>query len=134
MNKLENAINDAKAFGDALKLLNFEVLAKFNLSKRGMLKHLGAVVEDWRFCASEIVIYYSGHGVSIGTYASLLRLRLILISNSHILCLDGRVYLIPIDAKKSLSKTLFKESLLSLEGMVTVLLECREVKELPIIV
>ena len=78
MNKLENAINDAKAFSNALRSLNFEVLAKFNLSKRGMLNHLDAVVEDWRFRASEVVIYYSGHGVSIGTYASLLRPQLIL--------------------------------------------------------
>ena len=70
MNKLENAINDAQAFSSALKSLNFEVSAKSNLSKRGMLKHLGAVVEDWRFHASEVVIYYSGHGISIGMYAS----------------------------------------------------------------
>ena len=72
MNKLENAINDAQAFSGALRSLNFEVLAKFNLSKRGMLKHLDTVVEDWRFRAREVVIYYSGHGISIGTIHMLL--------------------------------------------------------------
>ena len=132
MNKLENAINDAKAFGDALKSLNFEVLAKFNLSRSGMIKCLGKAAQDWRFHASEVVIYYSGHGISIGTYASL-RLQLILISNPIILCLDGMVHLVPIDAEESSSKMAFKESLLSLERIVGIFLESRETKELPII-
>src|ERR1700684_3214831 len=50
------------------------------------------------------------------------------------LLLDGKVYLIPVDVGESYSKVIFKQNLLSLETIVSILLEHREVKELPIIV
>lgn len=66
MGRLKNAVSDAKAFKDALSSLGFQVSVKFNLAKGEMLDHLSAVLEDWRYNASEIIFYYSGHGVSVG--------------------------------------------------------------------
>jgi len=63
MGKLSNAVNDAKAFKDVLRKLGFEVRTKFNLGRGEMLHHFS---ESFQCLISEIVVYYSGHGVSIG--------------------------------------------------------------------
>ena len=66
MDKVKNANSDAKAFRETLNSLGFQVSMRFNLMKHEMVEHLGQALDDWRRRASEIVVYYAGHGVSIG--------------------------------------------------------------------
>ena len=66
MSSLKNAINDAKAMADKCRGLGFDVLSKFNVTLREILEFLEEVSETWKADASEIVLFYAGHGVSIG--------------------------------------------------------------------
>ena len=66
MGQLKNANSDAKAFGETLNSLGFQVSMKLNLTRRKTVEHIDQALEDWQRRASEIVIYYAGHGVSIG--------------------------------------------------------------------
>ena len=63
--KLTNARNDAKAVKEALSSLGFRVIAKFNCDRADILETLDATLRCLHI-VKEIVVYYSGHGVSSG--------------------------------------------------------------------
>ena len=54
------------AVKDALAELGFTVRMGINRDKNEMVKLLDETLADWRGHASEIVVYYSGHGLSMG--------------------------------------------------------------------
>ena len=63
---LENAKNDASAVEDKLKSLGYEVSKTLNCSKNNIYDCLTSVLENWKHDASEIVLFYAGHGVTVG--------------------------------------------------------------------
>ena len=72
---LANAANDARALGEALIKLNFDVTSVYDVSKRDLektLRNFGAKAAK----ADVILIFYAGHGVQV----------------------DGQNYMIPVDA------------------------------------
>src|SRR5438270_5796381 len=66
LGSLPNAMNDAKAVKEKLHALGFEVSSGYNLEKLGMLQCIHNLLDSWKYDAREIVIFYTGHGVSIG--------------------------------------------------------------------
>ncbi len=63
--KLEMAVNDANAVGEALRNIGFEVVVGINLNRRGMNDKLAEL--EKRIALGDIVFfYYAGHGVALG--------------------------------------------------------------------
>jgi len=73
---LQNPVNDAADIADSLRSLGFEVMSDENLSQAGMIALIGDFLEAAR-AADVSLFYYAGHGFQI----------------------DGRNYLVPVDAK-----------------------------------
>ena len=64
--QLKNAKNDAEAVRDQLQGLGYETSLKLNSTKEKIFEHLESVMDAWKHDASEIVLFYAGHGVAIG--------------------------------------------------------------------
>ena len=63
--KLERAVSDANAVGEALRSIGYEVVVGTNLSRRGMNDKLAEL--EKRIALGDIVFfYYAGHGVALG--------------------------------------------------------------------
>ena len=63
--QLERAVSDAQAIGVALRQLGFEVLARINLDREGMIEAIGALVD--RIARGGVgVLFFAGHGVQLG--------------------------------------------------------------------
>lgn len=64
--RLDNARSDARAMGDSLRSLGFKVTMAADLTERGMketLRNFKAAVEG----GDEVVVFYAGHGVQLGS-------------------------------------------------------------------
>src|SRR6516162_412283 len=74
--KLPNAPNDARAVEKALQAVGFEVIQGINVGRIGMETLLDEFLDEAK-TAQVALLFYSGHGMQV----------------------DGRNYLIPVDAK-----------------------------------
>ena len=63
---LRNASSDAEAVRDKLQKLGFTVSLGLNKATDEILELLNDVMDAWKHEASEIVLFYAGHGVTIG--------------------------------------------------------------------
>ena len=63
---LKNATNDARAVKDQLQKLGYDASMKLNLTYKQTLAYLREKLDIWKHDASEIVLFYAGHGVAIG--------------------------------------------------------------------
>lgn len=64
--RLDNARSDARAMGDSLRSLGFKVTMATDLTERGMketLRNFKTAVEG----GDEVVVFYAGHGVQLGS-------------------------------------------------------------------
>ncbi len=66
VSKLQNARADAKAMGAALQKVGFTVTSKSDLTERGMKDALRAFKNEIRG-GDEVVIFFAGHGVQLGS-------------------------------------------------------------------
>ena len=66
VSKLQNARADAKAMGAALQKVGFTVTRKSDLTERGMKDVLRAFKNEIRG-GDEVVIFFAGHGVQLGS-------------------------------------------------------------------
>ena len=66
VSKLQNARADAKAMGAALQKVGFAVTSKSDLTERGMKDALRAFKNEIRG-GDEVVIFFAGHGVQLGS-------------------------------------------------------------------
>jgi hypothetical protein len=65
VNQLERAVSDAQAVGTALRQLGFEILARSNLDREGMIEAIGALAD--RIAPGGVgVLFFAGHGVQLG--------------------------------------------------------------------
>lgn len=87
VSKLEKAANDARAVGQQLKKVGFEVLSYTNLTRREMNQAIGQFVE--KVSGGGVgVFFYAGHGVQAG----------------------GSNYLLPVDIKVKSEQDLVDEA------------------------
>lgn len=93
--RLPNPQNDARAIGDKLTQIGFEVFLHENLGGQDFRVALGTFAEE-ALRADLAVVFYAGHGIEMG----------------------GRNYLIPIDAKMTSEATAQFEAI-SLDNMLT---------------
>ena len=63
---LKKAANDARAVKDQLERLGYDAHLKLDLTRDDIYEHLGDILDTWKHDASEIVLFYAGHGVGIG--------------------------------------------------------------------
>ena len=66
VSKLQNARADAKAMGLALQKVGFNVTSKTDLTERGMKDAIRAFKNEIRG-GDEVVIFFAGHGVQLGS-------------------------------------------------------------------
>ena len=66
VNKLQNARADAKAMGLALQKVGFTVTSKSDLTERGMKDAIRTFKSEIRG-GDEVVIFFAGHGVQLGS-------------------------------------------------------------------
>ena len=66
VSKLQNARADSKAMGAALQKVGFTVTSKSDLTERGMKDALRAFKNEIRG-GDEVVIFFAGHGVQLGS-------------------------------------------------------------------
>ncbi len=66
VSKLQNARADAKAMGLALQKVGFNVTSKSDLTERGMKDAIRAFKNEIRG-GDEVVIFFAGHGVQLGS-------------------------------------------------------------------
>jgi uncharacterized protein YraI len=93
--RLPNPQNDARAIGEKLTGIGFEVFLHENLGGQDFRVALGSFAEE-ALRADLAVVFYAGHGIEMG----------------------GRNYLIPIDAKMTSEATAQFEAV-SLDGILT---------------
>ena len=93
--RLANPQNDAKAIGEKLSQIGFEVFAHENLGGQAFRVALGTFAQE-ALRADLAVVFYAGHGIEMG----------------------GRNFLIPTDAKMASEATAQFEAV-SLEGILT---------------
>lgn len=93
--RLPNPQNDARAIGEKLKSIGFEVFLHENLGGQDFRVALGGFAEE-ALRADLAVVFYAGHGIEMG----------------------GRNYLIPIDAKMTSEATAQFEAV-SLDGILS---------------
>lgn len=65
VNKLANAVADAKAIGQSLEGLGYQVTLQLNLDEKHMKKSLRSFRESIQG-GDEVLFYYAGHGTQIG--------------------------------------------------------------------
>ena len=87
---LRNPVNDARAVGDALRRIGFEVIDGLDLDIQEMLDKV-ELFEQRLAGALVALVYYAGHGVSV----------------------DGVNYLIPVDAEPDTQFALQRETISS---------------------
>src|SRR5215813_12406967 len=73
---LPNPVNDARALSALLKTLDFDVIEGLNLDKQAMDDRIAQFADEAQ-TAEVTLFYYAGHGMQV----------------------DGRNYILPIDAK-----------------------------------
>jgi hypothetical protein len=86
--QLINPVNDARAIGDSLRRLKFDVVESYDADQRA----LGAAIRSFGIRAADAdvaVVYYAGHGVQV----------------------DRENYLIPSDARLERERDLFYEAI-----------------------
>ena len=66
LERLKNATNDARAVGDQLQSLGYNVSLGLNRTRYEMLHDLDDVLDAWKHDAEEVVLFYAGHGVAMG--------------------------------------------------------------------
>ena len=69
---LKKVTNDARAVGKKLRDLGYETFIKLNLTRSRIFEHFHTVLDAWKRDASEIVLFYAGHGAAIGRLYRLL--------------------------------------------------------------
>jgi len=91
-----------------------------------MLQCIHNLLDSWKYDAREIVIFYTGHGVSIGEIRYDLITSLISILKTILFFADGNAYLCPVDASSKLYPLLASDMLLGVNKVIGTLIARRE--------
>ena len=122
---LKNSLKDAEDVQKKLLSFGFKVKYAKNPEQGKMLHTLGDFIDSLNEDISDIVVYYAGHGCSIGKMLSwnVLLLWFELNDTSLIIemSLDGVNYLIPVNGSNSSKPFIAKKTFLALDEIIEMI-------------
>jgi hypothetical protein len=109
--KLKMPAKDAHDVAETFENLGFDVTCKINQTLSEILEMMDAAMEKLRRGAPGVVVYYAGHGCIV----------------------DGKEYLIPIDARDMANSTAAAFGFIGVHQIIKMLDNSRETVDIPII-